>query len=88
MRRQKRWNIFNGDSGHKSICNSLETIFTKVNRAGNVTDGGEAGIKVSRIPLTAAEPAAAWSVWLTASPCPARQADGAVVSLLRTRRPL
>ena len=63
-------------------------VFTKVNRAGNVTDGGEAGIKVSRIPLTAAEVAAAWSVWLTAGACPARQADGAVVSLLRTRRPL
>ena len=41
---------------------------------------------MSRIPLTAAEPAAAWSVWLTASPCPARQADGAVVSLLRCKR--
>ena len=88
MRRQKRWNIFNGDSGHKSICNSLETIFTKVNRAGKITDGGEAGIKVSRAHLTAAEAAAAWSVWLTAGACPASQADGAVVSLLRTRRPL
>ena len=56
----------------------FETIFTKVNRAGKITDGGVAGTKVSRAHPTAAEVAAAWSVWLTAGACPASQADGAV----------
>ena len=75
--------IFNVKQRAQANLQQLETFFTKVNRAGKITDGGVAGTKVSRAHPTAAEVAAAWSVWLTAGACPASQAGGAVVSLLR-----